>query len=57
MSPWNLILVLGVTTIWLAMISAVFYLVAAGETANGRRAALMRARGLEPPRTFRPSGT
>ena len=57
MSPWNLILVLGVTTIWLAMISAVFYLVAAGETANGRRAAPMRARGLEPPRTFRPSGT
>ncbi len=57
MSPWNLILVVGVSAIWLAMLSAVLYLVAASDTATPRSAAPMRARGLEPPRTFRPSGT
>lgn len=53
MSAWVLILLVGVTTIWVAIASALLYLVAADRAA----AEPVRARGLEPPRALRPSGT
>jgi hypothetical protein len=46
MNNWTLTIMLGVTAIWLSMLSAVWY-----------RIRLMRVRGLEPPRAARPNGT
>jgi hypothetical protein len=57
MSGWNLILLLGVSAIWLALASALAYLVSAVQPTRATSPARMRARGLEPPRAVRPSGT
>jgi hypothetical protein len=56
MSGWNLVLLLGVSAIWLALAAALLYLVAF-RPAREPQPAQMRARGLEPPRAVRPSGT
>lgn len=57
MSAWNLVILAGVSAIWVALAAAVYYLAAAVAPAAERSRAAMRARGVEPPRAFRPSGT
>ena len=46
MDAWTIILMLGATAIWTAMVFAVAW-----------RIRLMRAEGLEPPRAVKPGGT
>ena len=61
MSAWTLSLMLGVSAIWIAMLGAVAYLAVQLAVRRSRlgRPPLgeVRARGLEPPRAVRPSGT
>jgi hypothetical protein len=57
MSGWNLVLLLGVSAIWFAFAAAMAYLVTAPQSTREAQPARMRARGLEPPRAMRPSGT
>jgi hypothetical protein len=52
MTTWTAFLMVGVTAIWISMVSAVAYLASRAPVR-----ATMRARGLEPPRAARPSGT
>jgi hypothetical protein len=54
MTAWTTFLMIGVTAIWISLVSAVAYLV---RSPRGALAEPMRARGLEPPRAARPSGT
>jgi hypothetical protein len=57
LSAWNLILLLGVTAIWVAILSALLHLVLVRGRPPEPAAAEVRARRLEPPRALRPSGT
>ena len=57
MTVWTWIILFGVSAIWVVLVSALVYLVAAAGQASTAQPAPVRARGLERPRPVRPTET